>query len=91
MTLTPNTVNEALDSMIEEELDEIQTETEENPNRVMELNEQAHMLAEQFIAQCGFDLADSDQRGDEMGSTVKSALVFAFLRLGVDEVQAGML
>lgn len=43
-------------------------------------------LAERFIESVGFDMSDSDQRGDTMGATVRDVLTFAFLRIGVPSV-----
>lgn len=53
-----------------------------------EFRDKARVLAADFILQCGYDTADSDQLGDEMGRSVADALTFAFMRLGIDEVVA---
>jgi hypothetical protein len=75
--------------LVQGEIEEIKAELEpgfDNWVAADQTVERAYMLAEQFIEQCGFDMADSDQGGDEMGGTVRESLAFAFLRIGVDSV-----
>jgi hypothetical protein len=77
--------------LVEDELNKVIIFDGATQNRLTEISERSQMLAEQFIAQCGYDLEDSDQRGERMGDSVCQALRFAFLRIGTDDVMDGML